>query len=247
MTVWLTHPRMESSCSSAPRHPLLRAPSAPPQGGPQSSLSWPGCLTPHHPSPLLVGPPGLWSLGVCHFWGHTPLSEIWAPVGVSVDGGVRGVSVCVWACACLVNVCKRGCMGTRACAPGSWGRMEAFQANEAFTQLLFKQREGAVAVTTGQVCTGYRKSLRFLLTVVTGGAGSSAGVPGWGAGSGDWGAWGQAGAAGLWTCPSAVGAGGCRGRAGVKRDLVDGLGTTERASEIGFLWRSGKASWRRQA
>lgn len=133
-----------------------------------------------------------------------------------MDGGVRGVSVCVWACACLVNVCKRGCMGTRACAPGSWGRMEAFQANEAFTQLLFKQREGAVAVTTGQVCTGYRKSLRFLLTVVTGGAGSSAGVPGWGAGSGDWGAWGQAGAAGLWTCPSAVG-GGVQGEGGCQK------------------------------
>lgn len=33
-----------------------------------------------------------------------------------------------------------------ACAPESWGMDEAFQAKEAFTQLLFKQREGVAAV-----------------------------------------------------------------------------------------------------
>lgn len=82
-------------------------------------------------------------------------------------------------CRC-VTLRARESMGAGACAPGSWGMDGGISGKEAFTQLFFKQREGAVAsqqLDRFAWCVG--KAFISPLMVVTGGAGGRAGAPGW--------------------------------------------------------------------
>lgn len=68
-------------------------------------------------------------------------------------------------------------MGARACAPESWGRDGGISGKEAFTQLFFKQREGAGASQQlDRFAWRVGKAFTSPLMVVTGGAGSHAGA-----------------------------------------------------------------------
>lgn len=110
-----------------------------------------GCCPWHPLLPCPRSPPRV--LGLPHFFGHASASAFGRSQECANEG-VGGVSVCAFACAqravCkCVTACEGGgesaCMAAGACAPESWGMDAGISGKGAFTQLLFKQREGVVA------------------------------------------------------------------------------------------------------
>lgn len=111
-----------------------------------------------------------------------------------------------------------------ACALESWGMDEAFQAKEAFTQLLFKQRAGWWLYNTRTGLHGARKKPSF---PADDGGGRWSQPPSWspGVGVGVWEKGLVSGAGSGWGCrrwARGVGVG-----VGGREDLVEGEGPTE--------------------
>ena len=166
------------------------------------------------------------------------------------------VCVCVHAptvvCRCVWLCVRESQHGSQSLCPRKLGDGWSHFRQRSFHSIILQAAGGGGGSTTiGQVCTVYRKSLHFLLTAVTGGAGRSAGAPGWmmgGRGDGEEGSGepdtrGQAEAVG----PRSLSFTGEKwGQVGTERVGSGGSQeTAEGTSEICLLWRSGKTSWRR--
>lgn len=171
---------------SAPSQTVLCPRSLPPDFPPQPS--WPGCCPRHPGSSLpLLPPPGL-SLSL--FFGTPPHLNLGSG-RVHVNEGVRGVCACTNGC---VQVCGSVCVckGEKV-AEGERTEPVPVPQKAGGWMRHFRQRKLSLNYSSSSgrgwqlhnsqtglpVC---RKRLHFLLTVGTGGAGSSAGASGWGFG-----------------------------------------------------------------